>query len=255
MANDYIWQDENGDSFKVGSQHSAGFQKDYVDKRIAELHNPRAEEIIFSDGETLQEKFLNGKLKGEPGKDGRDGNDGARGVPGEKGATGDRGAQGPVGAKGDKGEKGDMGPEGPMGEKGEKGDPGEQGPRGIPGTVEQIPRHSVVENQLEITRINENNESEFILSENKVYKTFAATDFNFCFPGIEEIADKTITNQILVYFEVMDEVYVGWSTTDDSQLLFVNGSIPDLSMGFYRVVAEFNPCAEKWVVGVIKDGE
>ena len=187
MANDYIWQGDSGNSYRVSSGASADFQKDYVDKRIAELHNPKAEDITFSDGETLQAKLLSGELKGEPGKDGKDGKDGAPGTQGEKGQPGDRGAQGPAGVKG---EKGDVGPAGPRGEKGETG---EQGPRGIPGTVEQIPTHSIKENQLEVTMINENINSNFNLAENKIYKTFIATDFNLCFPAAGDIKDKTIT--------------------------------------------------------------
>lgn len=255
MANDYIWKGENSGEFKVSTQPSAQFQKDYIDKRIAELHNPTAEEIIFSDGESLQTKFLSGKLKGEAGKDGRDGEKGERGEPGEKGASGDRGAQGPVGAKGEKGDVGPQGPAGPRGEKGDKGDTGEIGPQGIPGTIENVPSHSIKETQLEATKINVNTGDSLHIAENKVYKVVADGDFDFLFPTESEITDNTITNQVLIYFEMKNNAAIVWTTTDDEEVLFVNGSIPDMAIGYYRVVAEFNPCIGKWVVGVIRDGE
>ena len=258
MANDYIWQDENGNEFKVGGSPSAQFQKDYVDKRIAELHNPKASDIVFDDGESLQHKLSSGTLKGAPGNDGKDGADGAPGEKGEKGATGDRGAQGPVGAKGEKGDKGDTGPAGPQGEKGdtgEQGPRGEQGLPGEPGTVESIPEHSIKEKQLEITKIIQNEEGEFYPETNRIYKTVIATDFEFVFPSVSEISDKDVTNQILVYVDVMAETAVSWLTADGAEVVFVNGTVPDMTIGYHRVIAEFNPLSEKWVIGVIQDGD
>ena len=69
--------------------------------------------IVFTDGETFQNKLDAGTLKGEKG---------------------DTGAQGPKGLKGEKGEKGDTGAQGPQGLKGEKGDTGAQGPQGLKGS-------------------------------------------------------------------------------------------------------------------------
>ena len=66
--------------------------------------------IIFTDGETFQNKLDTGTLKGEKG---------------------DTGEQGPQGLKG---EKGDTGEQGPQGLKGEKGDTGAQGPQGLKGS-------------------------------------------------------------------------------------------------------------------------
>ncbi len=256
MANDYIWRDGNGDAYKVSSQASAEFQKDYVDKRIEEIKTSRAEDILFDDGESLQKKFTDGSLKGEPGRDGADGKPGAPGVQGEPGKTGDRGAQGPVGAKGDKGDKGDIGPQGPKGPQGEKGDKGDQGPQGVPGTVEKIPSHSITEKQLEITSITESTETKFYLEANKVYTNIAVTDFDFYFPSYASIPDMSITNQILVYFEVLEnDLIISWQTDDGEEVLFTDGIVPDMQAGFYRVIAEWNPKAGKWVVGVIKDGE
>ena len=248
---EYIWQDEK--SIKLGSQPHAEFQKDYVDMRIAELKQPGAEDILFADGESLQKKLTDGSLKGEPGKNGADGMPGAKGEPGEKGDRGDRGAQGPVGAKGDKGDIGPEGPRGEKGDKGDKGDRGEQGPQGRPGTVEEIPDHSISENKLEATSVILNAEREFYPQTNRVYKTVAAEDFDFYFPSAERL--EAITNQIMIYFKVTEDIVVSWLEENGGEVLFTDGNVPDMSQGCYRVIAEFNPVAEKWVVGVIRDGE
>ena len=80
--------------------------------------------IIFTDGETFQNKLDAGTLKGEKG------DTGAQGPQGLKGEKGDTGATGPKGPKGD---KGDTGEQGPQGLKGEKGDTGATGPKGDKG--------------------------------------------------------------------------------------------------------------------------
>ena len=77
--------------------------------------------IIFTDGETFQNKLDAGTLKGDKGD---------TGATGPKGPKGDTGAQGPQGLKGD---KGDTGAQGPQGLKGEKGDTGATGPKGDKG--------------------------------------------------------------------------------------------------------------------------
>ena len=84
--------------------------------------------IVFTDGETFQNKLDAGTLKGEKGDTGAQG---PKGLKGEKGEKGDTGAQGPQGLKG---EKGDTGAQGPQGLKGEKGDTGAQGPQGLKGS-------------------------------------------------------------------------------------------------------------------------
>ena len=92
--------------------------------------------IIFTDGETFQNKLDAGTLKGEKGDTGAQG---PQGLKGEKGDTGAQGPQGLKGEKGDtgatgpKGDKGDTGATGPKGPKGDKGDTGEQGPQGLKG--------------------------------------------------------------------------------------------------------------------------
>ena len=96
--------------------------------------------IIFTDGETFQNKLDAGTLKGEKGDTGAQGPQGLKGEKGDTGATGpkgpkgdkgDTGAQGPQGLKGDKGDTGATGPKGP---KGDKGDTGAQGPQGEKGS-------------------------------------------------------------------------------------------------------------------------
>ena len=83
--------------------------------------------IVFTDGETFQNKLDAGTLKGEKGDTGPQGLKGDTGAQGPQGLKGDTGAQGPQGLKGDTGARG------PQGLKGEKGDTGEQGPQGLKG--------------------------------------------------------------------------------------------------------------------------
>lgn len=103
-----------------------------------EGHTHSASNVSFSDGETFQQKYDSGELKGEKG---------------------DTGATGATGSKGDKGDKGDSGAAGTScthswsgttltvtsasgtssanlkGEKGDKGDKGDTGPAGSNATV------------------------------------------------------------------------------------------------------------------------
>ena len=92
-----------------------------MDGKADKDHGHKAEEIPFVDGDTLQEKFDKGELKGE------------KGDPGEQGPQGEVGPQGPAGEQGPQGEKGEVGPQGPAGEKGEQGPEGPQGPAGEAG--------------------------------------------------------------------------------------------------------------------------
>ena len=93
--------------------------------------------IIFTDGETFQNKLDAGTLKGDTGAQGPQGLKGENGDTGEQGPQGLKGEKGDTGAtgpKGPKGDKGDTGAQGPQGLKGEKGDTGEQGPQGLKGS-------------------------------------------------------------------------------------------------------------------------
>ena len=122
-----------------------------------------ADAVTFTDGETFQQKYDSGKLRGQTGATGPKGERGLQGiqgpagVPGAKGETGARGANGTtftptvssagvlswsnngglnnptsVNIKGPQGERGTTGPQGPQGVK---GDAGAQGPRGLQGAT------------------------------------------------------------------------------------------------------------------------
>lgn len=92
-----------------------------------------ASDIAFSDGQTFQQKYDSGQLKGpkgdrgEPGPQGEKGPQGPKGDPGEPGAKGEPGETGPQGPQGPRGEAG------MPGEKGDTGEPGPKGDQGIPG--------------------------------------------------------------------------------------------------------------------------
>lgn len=61
----------------------------------------RAEDILFDDGESLQVKFENGELKGEPGKQGEKGDPFVYSDFTEEQLEALTGPQGPVGPQGD----------------------------------------------------------------------------------------------------------------------------------------------------------
>lgn len=94
-----------------------------------------ANNIIFEDGESLQDKYKDGGIGGPKG------DTGPQGAVGPQGPEGPMGPQGPQGIKGDKGDPGEQGPMGLMGPQGMKGDRGEPGPQGpIGDTGEQGPK-------------------------------------------------------------------------------------------------------------------
>lgn len=86
-------------------------------------------EIIFEDGESLQDKYKDGGIGGPKG------DTGPQGAIGPQGPEGPAGPQGPQGIKGDKGDIGEQGPVGPQGERGPQGPKGEPGPQGNPGNI------------------------------------------------------------------------------------------------------------------------
>lgn len=86
-------------------------------------------EIIFEDGESLQDKYKDGGIGGPKG------DTGPQGAIGPQGPAGPAGPQGPQGIKGDKGDTGDIGPVGPQGEQGERGPKGDKGEQGNPGNI------------------------------------------------------------------------------------------------------------------------
>lgn len=107
-----------------------------------------ANSIIFEDGESLQDKYVDGGIAGPQGPvgpqgaigpQGEQGPVGPQGPKGDKGDTGEQGPQGPVGPEGLQGLRGPAGPQGPqgiagnLGPKGDKGDTGPQGEQGPQG--------------------------------------------------------------------------------------------------------------------------
>lgn len=102
-----------------------------------------ANDITFEDGETFQEKYNNGELKGEKGDKGEPGEPGTPGQNGEPGTDGQNGAtfipnvdeEGNISWTNDKGLENPttVNIKGPQGQKGDKGDTGEQGSQGEPG--------------------------------------------------------------------------------------------------------------------------
>ena len=88
-----------------------------------------ANNIIFEDGESLQDKYKDGGISGPKG------DTGPQGAMGPQGPEGPIGPQGPQGIKGDKGDVGEQGPQGPEGPQGLRGPAGPQGPQGLPGNI------------------------------------------------------------------------------------------------------------------------
>lgn len=86
-------------------------------------------EIIFEDGESLQDKYKDGGIGGPKG------DTGPQGAIGPQGPAGPAGPQGPQGIKGDKGDTGEQGLVGLQGERGPQGPKGEPGPQGNPGNI------------------------------------------------------------------------------------------------------------------------
>ncbi|MDD4819760.1 MAG: collagen-like protein, partial [Flavobacteriales bacterium] len=76
------------------------------------LKNLKAENVKFTDGDTFQQKYDSGALKGEKGAKGDTGAQGLQGIQGEKGEKGDQG---------ERGYQGDIGPIGPQGPAGQDG--------------------------------------------------------------------------------------------------------------------------------------
>jgi hypothetical protein len=148
-----------------------------------------------------------------------------------------------------RGEKGDRGEQGIQGEKGEPGEPGKDGVDGKDGTYQP----PAIE------------EFQGVLITNRVY--WADGDLigqreGFLFPvpvggpydsetlTYPEI-NSSVQNQILLYLEAKKLNAYAWSRED---FKFVNDEIPTIGIGCYRVIFEYNPNLEAWVVGVVQDG-
>ena len=82
-------------------------------------------------------------------------------------------------------------------------------------------------------------------------KVYSLTTSNAQTLSLDMPEDKTVQNQILVYLKVENEVEIVWG----DNVVFVDGNeIPTIVTGAYRIIFEYNPTIEKWVVGVIQDG-
>lgn len=90
-------------------------------------------EIIFEDGESLQDKYVDGGIAGPQGPQGPKGDTGEQGPKGDQGEPGKQGLPGPQGPQGERGPMGPQGPRGLTGDKGAQGEPGPQGPQGMQG--------------------------------------------------------------------------------------------------------------------------
>ena len=104
---------------------SADLKLDFISKEKG-----NTSEIIFDDGESLQDKYVDGGIAGPQGPQGPKGDPGEQGPKGDPGEPGKQGLPGPQGPQG---EQGPMGPQGPQGMKGDRGSQGEPGPQGIQG--------------------------------------------------------------------------------------------------------------------------
>ena len=65
-----------------------------IDEATNKIDSFTAEDIKFSDGETFQEKYDKGELKGETGEQGPQGLQGIQGIKGEQGPSGENGKDG-----------------------------------------------------------------------------------------------------------------------------------------------------------------
>ena len=97
-------------------------------------------------------------------------------------------------------------------------------------------------------KVNEINTGE--LKPNTVYriKTNAALTFEF-----PEEVEKDKQNQIMIYLQIEENpVSISWG--NETLVAFVGAEIANISVGTYRIIAEYNPNMEKWVIGVVQDG-
>ena len=109
---------------------SADLKLDFISKEKG-----NTSEIIFDDGESLQDKYVDGGIAGPQGPQGPKGDPGEQGPKGDPGEPGKQGLPGPQGPQGEQGPMGPQGPQGMRGDKGAQGDPGPQGIQGIQGPI------------------------------------------------------------------------------------------------------------------------
>ncbi len=110
--------------------------------------------------------------------------------------------------------------------------------------------HAVLQDEEEIKQLKKLtiNETSFLnsLETNKIYNLTTESAQIVGLPSV----DAAHHNQILVYLQTTAQISVIWG----NDIAFVNDEIPTIGIGCYRIIFEFNPLLDKWVVGVIQDG-
>ena len=87
------------------------------------------------------------------------------------------------------------------------------------------------------------------LETNKIYKITIGSSSIMEFIRLPKV-NSSIQNQILIYLRATEIVPIDWG-----DVVFVDGeNIPTVGVGCYRIICEYHPALEKWVVGVIQDG-
>ncbi len=88
------------------------------------------------------------------------------------------------------------------------------------------------------------------LKPNAVYKIKTNAALTLDFPT--EVEEEK-QNQIMIYLQIEENpVSISWG--DDTLVAFVGAEIANISVGNYRIIAEYNPNMGKWVIGVVQDG-
>ena len=95
-----------------------------------------------------------------------------------------------------------------------------------------------------------------VLRANKIYSIELAGDggqhYSFIF---KEPENYNVTNQTLIYLDNTnygDTVSFSWLNEEGESVAFVNGKIPTIGYGYYRILAEYNPVIG-WTIGVVED--
>lgn len=116
--------------------YNGAFTGAQIDEAIGKIRNKNlpADGVLFSDGESFQEKYDRGQLTGPQGIPGEIG---PQGAPGEQGPQGEQGPRGETGPQGEAGPQGIPGEPGPQGEQGTQGPAGQDGKSAYQGAVEK----------------------------------------------------------------------------------------------------------------------
>ena len=88
-----------------------------------------------------------------------------------------------------------------------------------------------------------------VFETNKVYRLETDLAAAFTFPTD---VDLSVQKCIQVYLRITGDVSISWGDSD--KVAFVGDEIANMSIGNYRILAEYNPIMGKWIIGVIQDG-